>query len=191
MKYFLYKLTFPNGKVYIGQTNNFEKRMNGHKNEKRVSRNCQVNNAIRKYGWENVLREVIAVSTESEIDALERNYISILDSTNRARGYNREGGGNSRKVVLLETRRLISLSRMGKKQWSKPVLQIDPLTQKTVRKWESVASAGRALGVSQSTISTICNNRKKVCYIKNKAYFSSPKVVGGFTWAFSRNLTIT
>lgn len=193
-KYFLYKLTFPNSKIYIGQTVDFFKRMRGHKsdsfNPKRMSRNCQVNNAIRKYGWDNVKKEIVLTCKKERIDTFEREYIKLFRSTNRAFGYNRESGGNSKKIVSVESRRLISKSRSGKKTWSKPVLQIDLTTNEVIKEWDSLKEVERVLNISTSNISTMCNNKIKTCSIKGKKYFCKPKSVAGFKWSFHKALTI-
>ena len=62
--YYIYKFTNKiNGKVYIGQTNNIEKRKRGHKSESfnpnANGYNLPFHCAIRKYGWENFDFEII------------------------------------------------------------------------------------------------------------------------------------
>lgn len=59
--YIIYKLTFPNGKIYIGQTINFNKRMHQYqwfataeKAKKYPVYNYLISKKIRKYGWENI-----------------------------------------------------------------------------------------------------------------------------------------
>lgn len=192
--HYLYKLTFPNDKVYIGQTVNFKKRMNGHKNDSsnqnRLNRNCQVNNAIRKYGWDNIKKEILLTCNELEIDEKEREYIKLFNSIDRGFGYNRESGGNLKKIVSPESKKLISNSRSGKAQWGKQVLQIDLTTDNIIKVWESICVASRELGIPQSNISNMCNNKQKICYQKGKKYFSTPKSVGGFKWSFLKVLTI-
>lgn len=51
----IYKLTSPSGWVYVGQTSNFKKRMQGHKYDAANHRDSCILlcRAIRKYGWEN------------------------------------------------------------------------------------------------------------------------------------------
>lgn len=194
-QYILYKLTFPNNKVYIGQTLNFKVRMNGHKNDSfnpnRLSRNCQVNNAIRKYKWENIKKDILIVCSEYDIDKMEKKYIKLFNSTNRNLGYNREGGGNRKKIVSIESRKLISKARKGKRTWGKRVVQIDIKNEKIIKIWDCIMDAARGTGASPTNISTMCGGKNKVCYIKGKKYISTPNSCGGFKWKFiNKSLTI-
>ena len=50
-KYLIYKLVSPSGKMYIGQTNNFDGRMIEHKSNAKW-RKSKLYNSIRKYGWD-------------------------------------------------------------------------------------------------------------------------------------------
>lgn len=76
-KQFLYKLTFPNGKVYIGCTANIESRWgNGGINYK----GQPVYDAIVEYGWNNVKKEVLlqlppTIENDNKIKKLERELI--------------------------------------------------------------------------------------------------------------------
>ena len=45
----IYKIQFPNGKVYIGQTYNIKKRWNEHLNEAKRGNDIKVYRAMRKY----------------------------------------------------------------------------------------------------------------------------------------------
>lgn len=132
-EYTLYKLIFPNGKVYIGQTINFTKRMRGHKNDSnnlnRIKKNCYVNNAIRKFGWDNVDKVIILTCLEDKIDSLEKEYISKYNSTNRDYGYNREDGGNKNKHLNDITKKLISIKEERKEDGVK---KLHKLNQKLI-----------------------------------------------------------
>jgi len=109
----IYKLTFPNGKIYIGQTCNFRQRMWQHKgcsfNFTKKDSEFPVAFAIRKYGWENVQKEVIQRCTEGRINFWERKLIKELKANNRKFGYNIALGGKSGKTVSEETRKKQSL----------------------------------------------------------------------------------
>lgn len=58
----LYKLTFPDGKVYIGCTSNIKQRWAGNGAK---YKGMSVYGAIQKFGWTNINREVIAVLPDS------------------------------------------------------------------------------------------------------------------------------
>lgn len=61
----IYKLTFPDGKVYIGCTGNVNRRWAGNGRHYKSQR---VWTAIEKYGWDNIGKEVIVDSTGYQID---------------------------------------------------------------------------------------------------------------------------
>jgi hypothetical protein len=163
--------------------------MQGHKNDsfnpKRKSFNCQVNNAIRKYKWENVKKEIILTCDILEIDDFEKQYIKLLNSSDRKLGYNRESGGNKNKAVSEKTKELISKLRTGKPQWGVSVLQIDPITNQIIKEWFSMREAGKNLKVSHSSISLACSGKLRMCKIKGKEYFTHYKQAGGFKWALN------
>jgi group I intron endonuclease len=54
----IYKITNPNGKIYIGQSVRLQYRKNQYKNLN-VSQQPRIYNSIKKYGWENHLFEII------------------------------------------------------------------------------------------------------------------------------------
>ena len=65
--HYIYKLTSPNGKIYIGQTNNLDGRLAEHKSNSKW-RKTKLYNSIRKYGWDNFTKEVIG-TTETRQNA--------------------------------------------------------------------------------------------------------------------------
>lgn len=95
----IYKHTFPNGKIYIGQTKQTleERFCNG-----KGYRGCPyINHAIEKYGWESVTTEIIQSNIPSleEANKLEIYYIEKYDARNPDIGYNISiGGGIVNKI---------------------------------------------------------------------------------------------
>ena len=90
-----------NNKVYIGITNNIERRWRNkgieYKPKKENTRPFW--NAICKYGWDNFEHEVIQDNlTFEEACELEKYYIKLSQSTNRMCGYNVAIGGNGGKI---------------------------------------------------------------------------------------------
>lgn len=104
--YKIYKLTVPNGKVYIGQTKN-----------KYLSQRCQgglgynknepLYNDILEYGWKNIQQEILEeVETKEEAIKRERFYILQYRSNEAEFGYNSHVNiprGKKTYVVCIET----------------------------------------------------------------------------------------
>ena len=87
----IYKLTCPEGKLYIGRTiQSFQKRMNGHIYGKSY---CRVlKEAINKYGFENFKKEIIWEGEKEIISEKEKHFIKHFN-TMYPNGYNLSTGG--------------------------------------------------------------------------------------------------
>ncbi len=56
----IYKITSPSGRIYIGKTKNFTKRVSSYKSEvKKNKKEIIIHNSIRKYGWDAHTKETI------------------------------------------------------------------------------------------------------------------------------------
>ncbi len=110
LKGYIYKYSYPNGKVYIGQTTtSIEKRWQEHvSNSKRLHSKMVCDAAINKYGKDNIKIEVLEEVEVDEkkptllverLNKLERKYISEYDSTNIANGYNILLGGERKPLA--------------------------------------------------------------------------------------------
>lgn len=90
----VYKITFPNGKNYIGISNNIIRRMNEHNNDFR--NNLPIERAIQKYGkiTEFVLLESIPPEDRDYMRIREQYWIAKYKSTNKNFGYNISEGGD-------------------------------------------------------------------------------------------------
>lgn len=117
-KYIVYKHTTPNGKVYIGITGRtVERRWQGGRNYKSSK---HFNNAIQKYGWNNIKHEILFEGLSKE--NAEEKEIELIDkykSNNPNFGYNTENGGNSKGKLSEETKKKISNANKGKSSWIK------------------------------------------------------------------------
>ena len=96
----IYRLVFPSGKSYVGQTINLKKRMRTHENT--ASRTGHViKRAILKYGWSNVsveiLLEVEADDVKPILDCAEIENIAKYNTLN-PHGYNLTLGGDSQPM---------------------------------------------------------------------------------------------
>lgn len=88
-----------NGKVYIGMTNNIDRRWkcNGieYKPQDRDENNSRFWNAIKKYGWNNFEHIIIETGMSFEECAeREKYYIKLYNSQDKSREYNIADGGN-------------------------------------------------------------------------------------------------
>ena len=113
-RYIIYRLHFPNSKSYIGQTNNYRRRMREH--ESGAAKGCiRVHRAILHYSWDNVrkIKPESNIPTE-RVDELEKFYICTL-GTMHPNGYNLTDGGQGSHIVLAETREKLGKGRLGKK----------------------------------------------------------------------------
>jgi hypothetical protein len=84
---------FPNGKLYIGLTNNWERRQADHQKLALAGSKFPVHCAIRKYGWDRVMARILAIGEADYIRHLEVAAISTFETRNPRRGYNRAPGG--------------------------------------------------------------------------------------------------
>lgn len=96
-KYFVYRMTSPKGKHYIGITNNLERRMQEHikvvnYTDPNVS-NRKLTNAFRKYGFENMNFEHIFTAFSLD-DAKEVEILLVKHYDSYNNGYNMTLGGD-------------------------------------------------------------------------------------------------
>lgn len=113
MRGVLYKMTFPNGKVYVGITNDFARRMRAHKSAS-LKYQQPVCRAIAKHGWSNISREIIVIGPYHYIRQLESSAIVIFNAR-IPDGYNVGEGGEFAPSLAPEVRAKISKANAGKK----------------------------------------------------------------------------
>lgn len=103
---YIYKITSPSGKSYIGQTiqepcKRFSKHRTKALNPSDNNKCRALSNAIRKYGWDSLTTEIIDSCYEWNLDFLEREYIEIYNSF-YPNGYNLTKGGRGGSNTLSE-----------------------------------------------------------------------------------------
>ena len=132
--YCVYRHTAPNGKVYIGITsrNPEDRWRNGYGYH---NQNSHFENAIKKYGWNNISHEIIIRSLSRE-DAceMERFFIQLYKSYDSRYGYNKTLGGEDAS------------------RFEKSVLQYS-LDGKLIRKYDSMTKAAKITNTQISRIS--------------------------------------
>ena len=157
--YFIYKYSFPNGKVYIGQTY----KGSGRFGKPMKYKGMFVGKAMLKYP--NYKKEIIEYCTKDNVDDRERFYIDLYDSTNRNKGYNREYGGNLHKQLTDDLKMELSKAHTD--------LQVTAIEQYSlhnifIKRWNSIKEASASLNIERTSIS--------------KALHGQIKTAGGYIW---------
>ena len=115
MIYTIYKGTNKiNGKVYIGYTNNFERRVKEHSKLRNIKTHFQY--AIKKHGYDNFEWSIIYQSKDQEhcLNEMEKYFIEEYQSNLSKKGYNGTNGGEG-GIQTPEVRAKMSMARKGRK----------------------------------------------------------------------------
>ena len=122
---YIYKLDFPNGSSYIGQTIDISRRMKEHKKGKNNTNrgSVRLNRSIAKHGWECIKKTILFKGdcTVSLLNDLEIHYIRLFNTFNSKKGLNLMAGGFN-GLHSEETKRKMSESAkkiMSNKQYAK------------------------------------------------------------------------
>lgn len=105
-----------NGMKYIGQSTDLRQRFSQQKSDLKNGRhgNIHLQSAVIKFGIQNFEFRAIAYCLPSELDRLEKFYISTYKSNIRGIGYNIEDGGRVARIIPEETRNRISKASVGR-----------------------------------------------------------------------------
>lgn len=147
--YCVYCHTTPDGRVYIGQTQQKPEVRWG--NGKLYKANPEFTLACANYGWENIKHEILAENlTRKEAYKIEREYIRTFDATNPLRGYNILSGEQHKAVCCIETGET----------------------------FESLHEATRKTGIKRDALKSACTGeyeqaaRKHWCFLENRDSFT-------------------
>lgn len=193
----IYKLIFPDRKVYIGLASISHKRIEGHKTEAdaktdgdwKIKTRCK--NAIRDFGWDNVKVEIMEfVPKWTSLRDRERYWIEQYQSWKKEFGYNMNKGGGGVIQHTEEAKAKMSAGLMGHAVTEETRAKISaatdkkPLTSCKILEeyangtqlvefvsYESAHEAERKTQVNQANISQCCLKKKKSA--------------GGFLWFYT------
>ena len=120
-RFYVYKHTLPNKKVYIGITSQKPKyRWNSGLG---YNKQPYFMNAILKYGWDNIKHEILfADLTQEEAEQKEIELIAFYKSNQIKFGYNIANGGNIVGTISEATKQKISKSLKGRPKENPPWL---------------------------------------------------------------------
>lgn len=124
----IYKITnLLNGKCYIGQSVNIDKRWNTHRtapfNPNRIDYDTPLYRAMRKYGVNHFQFEVLEECPKAELNEKEIYYIRLYNSMLPS-GYNQDGGGSTAGHPLKLTADDVKLIRHRLKTTNDTFVQI-------------------------------------------------------------------
>lgn len=195
-KGYIYKITSPSGKVYIGQTINIKSRINDYKGFETLSNKTKnqskLYNSLKKYGWDNHIFEIIdeciiglpikkcltVHDNKCIINLREIYWIQEYDSFNNGLNCKPGGGEFYRSPTEQETKEKISeagkgriFSQESKKSISNSLLK--PIIRSDGKIYESLKAAALDLGVTHKQISLRVRNEiktEKNIYLKGYSF---------------------
>lgn len=114
----IYKITNKiNNKSYIGQSINIEQRWKTHKtspfNKNCVHYNCLFYKAIRKYGIDNFIFEVLEECEKNRLNEREIYWIAYYQTHNKKYGYNMTDGGDCGAEKKYNERKILNKWKQG------------------------------------------------------------------------------
>jgi len=112
-KGFIYKITSPSGKIYIGQTIDLKRRFKKYENLHCKSQS-KIYNSILKYGFENHKLEIICECNINELNEKERYYQDFYNCIDKGLNCIYTKTKDKSGYSSLETRNRISKSNIGK-----------------------------------------------------------------------------
>lgn len=130
---FLYRILFPNGKVYFGISTKPKNRFRQHKQDARNGSDCPLHRALRKYGVESIKLQVLVQGSKEYIQNLEVTAIRYFQTFDIVYGYNVHPGGTLGTMLNPMVAAKVSAALKGR-----------PLTKATRVKL-SAAHSGKAL----------------------------------------------
>lgn len=151
-----------NGKKYIGQSIDIEKRYRVHKSylRRNIHKNEKLQNAWNKYKETNFKFYIIENCNISKLDELEIFYIDKFNTYKN--GYNKDLGGQANnKIMSVETkekmrkvwknRTNINYENMRHAQNHKPIYQID-FSGIIIKEWYGIREAQKTLNINYKGI---------------------------------------
>ncbi len=157
----IYKLTFPNGKSYIGQSKNIENRLSIHKKDSKRCLKKKPKNITKlwghfmKYPWDTIKSEIIFICEQKDLNSKESYFIGKYDTFKNGLNCTTGGeGGYIRSKETLEKMRLYN--RLGKYGGPQAMdFYIDDI------KYQSILEASVALKIPHKTIHNRLNSNNE------------------------------
>lgn len=150
-----------NGKKYIGQTKNLNKRLIGHRSRSGKD-NLPFHNAINKYGFDNFEIEILIenINLQEKLDEYEKFFIKKFNTGNKDFGYNIAEGGSNGSPYKYMSEEQISIckeknSKKSHEMWSN---RTEEEKQEIIKK---IADSNKGKIVSEEAREKISKTLKK------------------------------
>lgn len=146
--YLVYKHTAPNGKAYVGITDDYERRCKQHKSASKQGVGCRAFGvAIKKYGWNNFKHEILEAGLTAEEAKLREVALIAEHNTLAPNGYNLTEGGEH-GTHSEETKELLRQKSTGRVHSEETKRALSDMNGNRPQEWRD------KLGVSMSAALT-------------------------------------
>ena len=159
----IYKITNPKGKIYIGKTKNYRKRIRNYLNLECKDQR-KIYNSLKKYGPENHTFEIIEECDLDKLNEREIYWIDIFQSVKRGLNLTFGGDGGNRSKESIKRGRLKIL---------KPILQYN-LEGNFIKEWPSAIEAALLINKNPININDCARGKYKSTY--------------GFRWKYKKDI---
>lgn len=130
---YIYKLTTPDDKIYIGKTQNIVKRY--YKYKKCVEHGLMYIE-VQKWGWDNINKEILYEGEYNEMlfSDLEKHYIRLFNTFESNNGLNSQSGGKSGFKTSKVSTTKMSKTRTGTKIAEETKIKMSKI--RTGKRWK-------------------------------------------------------
>lgn len=106
----VYKLTSPNGKIYIGQSVFIESRMSQHR-KRTINQQQKLYSSFKEFGFDNHKLEILKECKPQDLYKWEKYYINFYDTFDTDHGLNLQRGGKDSSNPAQVTKDRMSISQ--------------------------------------------------------------------------------
>jgi hypothetical protein len=158
----IYKITNPEGKVYIGQSTNIDSRWKTYEHFRDEQGQRKLYKSIGTYGWINHHKEVLEECRADQLDERERYWQLYYKAKEEGLNGNTKGGSIKKKKVRLRKEKKVKIDKYDQltyiiaTPWHKP--------KKVLYLYKSINEAGHGIKRDPTQVLRILNKNKPFPY---------------------------